>query len=173
MLALCTCVPLPQHAIWSQGAAVASLLTYLPQMRANSVARCATSEQHYMRAAQALTTTAGAVLPGSLGSAVHDLPQRLGPTGAFYAVHLAVLLISYLGSMACLFRFEVSHRRLFARQRRLTAEATALLHRKRQLGQLGIPALLVLCAFGWIACCYAVLLCLRVAGLARQLCCAY
>ena len=92
------------------------------------------------------------------------LPQRLGPAGAFYAVHLALLLASYLGALTFLFRFELSHRRLFARQRRLGAEAAALLQRKRQLA-LGLPLLLLLFAVGWITCCCAVLLCFRLAAL--------
>lgn len=162
------CLPLPQHAVWSQGATVASLLAYLPQMRANSLARCAASEQHFQRAARALTAAAGAALPGPLAAAVHDLPRRLGPSGAFYAVHLALLLSSYLATLCFLFRFELGHRRLFARQHRLAAEAAALLYRKRQLA-LSLPALLLLCAIGWIACCFAVLFCFRVAALLHWL----
>lgn len=158
------CLPLPQHAVWSQGATVASLLAYLPQMRANSLARCAASEQHFQRAARTLTAAAGAALPGPLAAAVHDLPRRLGPSGAFYAVHLALLLSSYLATLCFLFRFELGHRRLFARQHRLAAEAAALLYRKRELA-LSLPALLLLCAIGWIACCFAVLFCFRVAAL--------
>ncbi|PRW39222.1 hypothetical protein C2E21_6949 [Chlorella sorokiniana] len=90
---ICTAHPVPlKHAVWSQGAAVASMLAYLPQLRANAIVRCAASEQHYLQAARALTVVASSVFPSPLGSQVLKLPQQLGPTVGWIACCCTVLL---------------------------------------------------------------------------------
>lgn len=136
------------------------MLAHLPQLRAHSIARCADGKQHYLRAAAALSTAAAAILPNPLNAAALALPQRLDAAGAFYAVHAAALLGAFAAMVLALFRFELSHRRTFARRRRLAAEAAALL-RRRQQWAVGLPLAVLLCALGWLACCNAVLLCLE------------
>lgn len=126
------------------------MLACLPQLRASSVALCADAERHYLQAATAVTTAAAAILPLPVGTAAM-LPRRLGPRGAFYAVHAAALLGGYVFTLAVIFRFELSHRRAFARRRRLAAEMAALLRWRAQWA-LGVPLTMALSAMGWLAC---------------------
>lgn len=62
---------------------------------------------------------------------------------------------SQLGALTFLFRFELSHHRLFACQRRGGAEAAANADQAPRA-----PTVV-----GWITCCCAVLLCFRLAAL--------
>ena len=139
------------------------MVALLPKLRADSMAQCPGGERYYLQAATALCTAAAAVLPPPHSAAAMALPQQLGLKGSFYAIHLAALLGGYAGVLTVLFRFELSHRRTFARQRRLAAEALALLRRRGQWA-IGLPLVVLACVVGWLACCALVLLALRLAA---------
>ena len=144
-----------KHLVWSQGAAVAAMLLCLPWQRALSAELCPASDGRYQRAAGVLAAAAAAVLPAPLGTLALQLQQRLDGR-AFYVVHSAALLASFALVLAVLLRLELSHRLVFARRRRLAAEAAAL---QRRRGWLGLSAATALwAALAWLACCGIVLL---------------
>lgn len=151
--------------MWSQAGVVASLLAYLPHQRHLSVARFAASEQHYMRAAEFFLTALSSLLPTGLRwTSVHGLLRALGPTGAFYLVHTAVVLLGVLITLVVLFRFELPCRMHVACERGLGDAVNGLWRRRSQWRRLGIPHCVLLVAAGWTAGCLAMLP-FRAAGL--------
>ena len=119
-----------QHAVWHQAAILAVMLACLPRQHQLSVARVAAADQHYTSAAQALLTAASALLPpGPSGWCARELPRLLGPPGAFYLVHSALLLLGALATLAVNFWFEVPRRVAFACENGMASAVDALMRR--------------------------------------------
>ena len=145
------CLPLPaSHAAVTQGLLVVLATAWLPSLRRDSFLLCPATQGHYQLAADSLATAAACVLPPPLGSVLLQRAQRMGPS-AFYAVHVAAQLAINFGLvLAVICQWELQQRRTFARQRRLTADAAALVRAQRS-GVLSLPLLALALALLWAA----------------------
>lgn len=144
-------LPIPvRHAAVAQTLLVGLSIAWLPSLRAKSFSLCAASEGHYRSAANVLATAAACVLPPPLGAVVLAQAQRL-ESAAFYAVHVMAQVAVNCGLvLSVLFSWELRQRRTFARQRRLAADAAALVRLQRN-STLSLPLLVLAGAVLWAA----------------------
>lgn len=134
----------------AQAALVVLATAWLPSLRRDSFQLCAATQGLYQSAASGLAVAAACVLPPPLGQALLRHTRQLGPS-AFYAVHVAGhVAVNYVLVLAVVFRWELQQRRTFARQRRLAADAAALVRAQRSCG-LSLPLMVLAFALLWAA----------------------
>ncbi|PRW45721.1 zinc finger MYM-type 1-like [Chlorella sorokiniana] len=142
-------LPLPaRHAAVTQALLIALATAWLPSLRRDSFQLCPATQGHYQSAANGLANAAACLLPPPLGAALVQRAARLGPS-AFFAVHMALqVAVNYGLVLAVICGWELQQRRAFARQRRLAADAAALVRAQRG-GVLSLPLLALAFALLW------------------------